>query len=318
VRALVLSVGLVACGGGKGVPDAAPDASPWSAGPTLPGPRLLASVAALGTRLIVADGFDVNIKIVTEVDALDTTTGTWSRLPDTPVAWTHGDLVGSNGSLYLLGGLETGNFTVNGASFTLDSTGTAWRQLAPMPSGLERGAAGIVARPPFIYVIGGAVQNTSVQTVLAYDISHDTWSQLPDLPGPRSHPGAAILPDGTLLSVGGLLTLDSTMPIADVVALPVGATAWEPRAPMPTARGGMACGLFGTRFVCAGGEADNTARDETEAYDWVNDTWSTLAPMPKPRAGTQGAAIGTRLYAPGGADHIAYLPEDSVDVLTVE
>jgi hypothetical protein len=317
VRALVL-IALAACGSHAGAPDAVPDASPWSAGPTLPNPRLLGSVAAIGARLVIADGFDVNIKIVSEVDALDTTNDTWSRLPDTPVAWTHGDMVGSGGSLYLLGGLETDMYNVNGSSFVLASAATTWTSLAPQPAGLERGAAGIVARAPYIYVIGGAVQNTSVQTVLAYNISNDTWTQLPDLPGPRSHPGAGILPDGTLLVVGGLQTLDSTMPIADVVELPVGSPTWVTKTAMPTARGGMACGMFGTRFVCAGGEADDTARNETEAYDWANDTWSELAPMPLPRAGTQGAAIGTGLYVPGGADRIAYIPEDTMDILTVE
>lgn len=284
----------------------------------LPNARLLPSVAGLGDRLIVADGFDADLKIVTEVDALEPASGTWTRLPDAPVAWTHGDLAGNGGTLYLLGGLATQNYDVDGTCYALDSGASAWRTLAPMPAGLERGAAGIVVRAPYIYVIGGAVQNTSVATVLVYDVSMDMWTQAPDLPSPRSHPGAAILPDGTLLVVGGLRTLDSTQPMNDVVELPVGATAWVTKSPMPTPRGGAACGLFGTRFVCAGGEADLTARDETEAYDWVHDTWSSLAKLPMPRAGTQGAAIGTRLYAPGGAHRIAYVPDDTVDVLTVE
>jgi hypothetical protein len=227
-------------------------------------------------------------------------------------------MIANGGSLYLLGGLATQSYDVDGSSWVLDPGASAWRALAPQPTGLERGAAGIAIRAPYVYLIGGAVQNTSVATVLRYDISMDLWTQLPDLPSPRSHPGAAILPDGTLLAVGGLETLDSTMPLADVALLPVGATAWVTKAPMPTARGGAACGLFGTRFVCAGGEADLTARDETEAYDWATDTWTSLAKLPMPRAGTQGAAIGTRLWAPGGANRIAFVPEDTVDVLTVE
>jgi N-acetylneuraminic acid mutarotase len=317
VRASVLLL-VAACGSSAHAPDATPDASAWTAGPNLPGPRLLPSVAALGDRLIVADGFDQGLNIVTEVDALDTATGTWSRLPDAPVAWTHADLAAANGSLYLLGGLETQNFDVNGSSWVLDATATQWRALRSMDAGRARGAAGVAVRPPYIYLIGGGQQNTSVALVDAYDIATDQWVSLPDLPSPRSHPGATVLPDGTLLCVGGLVTLDSTQPLAEVWALPVNATAWQPRAPMPTARGGMACGLFGTRFVCAGGEADDTARDEVEAYDWAHDTWTSLPKLPMPRAGTQGAAIGTRLYVPGGAHRIAYVPDDTMDVLTVE
>ena len=318
MRRVALLFVCAACGSGANAPDATPDASPWSLGPKLPGARLLPSVAALGDHLVVLGGFDEGLTIVTEVDDLDTVAGTWTKLPDAPVAWTHGDLIADGGSLYLLGGLATQNYDVDGRSFVLDPGGSTWRTLAPQPAGMERGAAGIIIKAPYVYLIGGAVQNTSVATVLRYDIVNDMWTSMPDLPSPRSHPGAAILPDGTLLAVGGLETLDSTMPIADVVELPIGATAWVTKAPMPTARGGAACVLFGLRFVCAGGEADLTARDEVEAYDWAHDTWSSMAKMPMPRAGTQGAAIGARLWAPGGAHRIAYVPDDTVDVLTVE
>src|SRR5438132_1481261 len=110
-----------------------PDASPWSAGPTLPGARLEPGVAALGDRLVVAGGFDVGIKIVPEVDVLEPIGGTWSRLPDAPVAWTHIDMAGADGSLYLLGGLEGTQFSANGAAYVLDANATAWRALAAMP-----------------------------------------------------------------------------------------------------------------------------------------------------------------------------------------
>jgi len=316
VRATLLLIVLeTACGSSTPAPDAAP---PWTAGPELPSARLESGVTALGTRLIVADGFDPTIKIVNEVDALDTATDQWSRLPDAPVAWTHLDLAAANGSLYLLGGLEGQDYVANGATYVLDSTQTAWTPLMPQPAGLERGAAGVVVRPPMIYLIGGAQQNTSLASVLAYDIANDSWARLPDLPSPRSHPAAAILDDGTLIVAGGLGTLDSTQPLAETLALPINATSWQARAPMPTARGGCAYALFGAQLICAGGEANGSALAVTEAYDWAHDTWTTLAPMPLPRAGTRGAKLGTRFFVPGGAHHIQFVPLSTTDVLTVE
>lgn len=318
MKRVALCAALAACGSPAQNPDAAPDAGPWQAGLALTGPRLEPGVAALGTRLVIADGFDQNLTIVRAVNVLDTGTGAWSTLPDAPVAWTHVDLAAANGSLYLLGGLEGTTYTADGSAWVLDSTASSWQPLASMPSGLERGAAGVVAAPPKIYVIGGAVQNNAVATVLAYDIPTDTWTQLPDLPSPRSHAAATILPDGTLLLVGGLRTLDASQPIAEVLALPVNATSWQTRAPMPTARGGCAYALFGTRFVCAGGEAGASALNITEAYDWASDTWEELPAMPSRRAGTQGAKIGTRLFVPGGAHQLTFEPDGTMDVLTVE
>ncbi len=316
--ACFLVIAIAACKSSAATPDATPDASPWQAGVQLPAARLEAGGAALGDRLAVVDGFDGAIAIVNEVDLYDPIGNTWSTLPDAPVAWTHVDLAAAGGSLYLLGGLATTDFTADGTAWVLDSNATAWRQLASMPAGLERGAAAVVAAPPRIYVIGGAIANSAVATVLAYDISSDTWTQLPDLPSPRSHAAGAILPDGTLLVAGGLHTLDATQPIADVDVLGPGASAWTARASMPTARGGCAYALFGSRFLCVGGEAGTSALDVTEAYDWVADAWTTLAPMPSKRAGTQGAKIGARLFIPGGAHRIAYVPDATMDILTVE
>ena len=311
-------IALAACGSPAHGPDAQPDASPWGATVALPGPRLEPGVAALGSRVAVIDGFDAGIAIVSHVDVYDTITGAWSTLPDAPVAWTHVDVASVNGALYLLGGLEGKDFTPSGAAWVLDPDAATWRKLAPMPAGLERGAAAIVAAPPRIYVIGGAIATTAVATVLVYDIPTDTWSQRPDLPSPRSHAAATLLPDGSLLVAGGLRTLDSTQPMADVVRLALDGTAWEPRAAMPTARGGCAYALFGARFVCVGGEAGVDALDVTEAYDYAHDRWETWAPMPHARAGTQGARVGTRLFVPGGAQEIAYRPDGFMDVLTVE
>ena len=299
----------------SGPPDATPSA--WQLGPDLPGPRLEPGVTALGDKLAMVDGFDDQLAIVSEVDLLDPVAGTWSRLTDAPVAWTHLDAASVGGALYLLGGLATTQYTASGEAYVLDLGATSWRQLTSMPAGLERGAAGVVAAPPHIYLIGGAVQNSAIATVLDYNISSDEWTQLPDLPSPRSHPAAGRLADGTLLVAGGLRTLDATQPIDEVLELKVGATAWTPRAAMPTARGGCGYGMLGSRLVCAGGEAGAAALHVTEAYTYATDSWETLEPMPLARAGTQGAVIGQRLFVPGGAHKLAFIPDGTMDVYTV-
>lgn len=294
--------------------------SPWSLGPELPTPRLESGVTALGQRLIVVGGFDQSdaqgLRITPEVLSLDLLTETWSHLPDAPVAWTHANVATASTTLYLLGGLDTTSFLARGESFALDldRPDPQWRAIAPMPAGMERGAAAVVVDPPHIYLLGGASTSDALATCLDYDFSTDTWSILPDLPGPRSHAAAMREQDGTLVVAGGLGSLDSTRPLGDAWALPVNATEWQPTAPMRRARGGCAFGTVFGHLVCAGGEAGTGAIEAVETYDPNTNTWTTQEDMPEPRAGARGAVIGGRLYVPGGASVLQFEPTTSLYV----
>lgn len=292
---------------------------PWAEGPALPGRRLEAAVAAHGVRLAVAGGFSTSAReglaITNEVLVLDTFTGVWEPLPELPVAWTHGSLASVGGVLYLLGGLDGANFIARGDAFALDLEAAAWRALPPLPAGQERGAAGVVVSPPHIYLIGGAGSNGAVlATVLDFNVSTSTWTQLADLPIARSHAAAMRRPDGTLIVAGGLAADGAAL--ADVYALPLGATEWIARAPMPTPRGGCAYGAVLGWLVCVGGEAASTLR-VAEAYDPVADAWRALPEMPDARAGAPGAVIGQQLYIAGGSRTFAFEPTDTVYVFSL-
>lgn len=284
----------------------------------MPGRRLEPGVGSLGTRLVVAGGISTSLAegltITPEVLTLDTLAGTWDALPDLPVAWTHAAVAGVGTTLYVLGGLEGPDFVARGEAFALDFGATAWRAIAPLPAGLERGAAGVVVSPPHIYLLGGASTTGSLASCLDYDLGADTWTQLPDLPSPRSHPAAMRDDDGTLIVAGGLGDLGSSRPLADVDALPPLASSWSPRAPMPTPRGGCAYGVSYGQLVCAGGESGSSALPTVESYDPDLDVWTERFALPEPRAGTQGAAIGQQLYVPGGARALVFEPLDTVHV----
>ncbi len=290
---------------------------PWRAGPELPGPRLEAAVAALGTRLVVAGGFSTSSgQITREVIALDTLGGTWAALPDLPVAWTHGALAASAGTLYLLGGLEGTAYVARGEAYALDPDAETWRDLPPLPAGEERGAAAVVVSPPHIYLLGGASTTGALASVLDYNLTTSTWTRLPDLPTARSHAAAIRIADGTLIVAGGLA--DPTgAPLGDVHALPLGAAAWEPRRPMPTPRGGCAHGQALGWLICAGGEAGSSALRVVEAYDPIGDTWMTLPELPVARAGAPGAVIGQQLYVPGGSGSLAFEPTSTLLVCSL-
>ena len=284
----------------------------------LPGRRLEPGVGAFGTRLVIAGGISTSLQeglaITPEVIQLDTLTGRWTQLPDAPVAMTHSAVAGIGTTLYLLGGLEGPNFVARGDAYALDLNAGAWRPLAPMPAGLERGAAGVVVSPPHIYLLGGASSTGAVATCLAYDLGSDSWTLLPDLPAPTSHPAAMRDDDGSLIVAGGLRGLGSNQAVADVHVLPTLGTSWQPRTPMPTARGGCAHGVSYGQLVCAGGEAGSSALAVVESYDPDLDTWTERPALPVPRAGTQGAVVGQQLYVPGGASALVFEPTDTLFV----
>lgn len=289
----------------------------------MPGPRLEPGVTAMGQRLVVVGGFDQSaaqgLRITNQVIAFDPAMNEWTSLKPAPVEWTHVNLAASGTTLYLLGGEEGTQFTARGEAYALDAN-TAdpqWRQLRSLPAGQERGAAGIVVSPPHVFLLGGASTTSALASCLDYDYSRDEWTMLPDLPAPRSHPAAMRMIDGTLIVAGGLATLDAQSAAADVWALPPGATAWQPRAPMPIARGGCAYGTVLGQLVCAGGESGQAALYRVDSYDPLADTWTMLPGMPDARAGTQGAVIGNRFYVPGGAGTLTFDPEPSLYVFSL-
>jgi N-acetylneuraminic acid mutarotase len=315
--ALVL---VAACSSPAPLPDA--QDKPWVEGPELPGPRLEPGVTAMGQRLVVLGGFDQNVseglRITSDVIALDPVMSVWTALHPAPVAWTHVNLAASSTTLYLLGGEETQQFIAKGETYALDTLAEPqqWRQLKAMPAGEERGAAGIIVAPPHIYLLGGASSTGALKTCLDYDITTDTWTMLPDLPAPRSHPATMRMADGTLIVAGGLATLDPYSATTDVWALPINAPAWLPRAAMPTRRGGCAYGVVRSKLVCAGGEVDQAALSTVESYDPVIDMWTARTMMPASTAGTQGAVIANRLYVPGGSRTLNFQPESSLYVFS--
>jgi N-acetylneuraminic acid mutarotase len=319
VRALLL-LAIAACNGDH-TPSTPPPpdghVSQWTTGSAIPDPRLEPGVTALGQSVIVLGGFDTNVQhgldITTRVDRFDVASQAWAgQLPDAPVAWTHIQLAGVGDEVYLLGGLEGVQYQARGEAWRLDPSSNSWVSIAPIPAGLERGASGVVSGQGNIFLIGGASSTDALASVLDYQIATDTWTQLPDLPSPRSHPAAMRMDDGTLIVVGGLATIDASQPLAEVWALPLNATAWEARTAMPTARGGCAYGYVDGGLVCAGGEAGAAALHVVERYDPVLDTWSTEDEMPESRAGMQGAVVGTSLYVPGGASSLQFEPTDSL------
>ena len=80
-----------------------------------------------------------------------------------------------------------------------------------------------------------------------------------------------------------------------------GGGSWTTKAPMPTARTGVATGVIeGKLYAVGGSPASGFPRTVAEAYDPATNTWATKAPALTSRAMAEAGSIGGKLYVVGG------------------
>ncbi len=321
---------IAACGGGDDAadpdaavgPDAAAacdDARPWaSAAPLLLGPTQETAAVAVGATIYVLGGFHGELGVIDAVQAFDTATCTWSSGPPLPLTVHHANAAVVDGTIYVLGGLRTLTFTaIDNVWAWNPATEAGWTARRSMPAGTARGSAVVGVIDGTIYLAGG-YRGGAVAEVSTYDPIADAWrTALPPLPAARDH-GCGGVVGGKLYVTGGRRgTIDT--PEAEVYEYTPGG-GWIERAPMPTARGGTACGVIDDRIVVVGGEGNpdlpSRVFPQVEAYAPATDTWSTLAPMPTPRHGMGAAAVGGRLYVPGGAIRDSFGAVATHEILT--
>jgi N-acetylneuraminic acid mutarotase len=319
-----------ACGGdgGGGGPDAAggdapagcAQAVPWATAPPLPlGPTQETAAVAVAGRIYVLGGFSGTLGVLRAVQVFDPATCAWSAGPDLPRAIHHANAAVVDGTIYVVGAMVGLDFQAIGDVWRWNpATDAGWEARAAMPAGTARGSAVTGVVPGGVIVVAGGLRGGAVAEVSAYDTARDAWdTTYPPLPAARDHAcGAAI--DGTLYVAGGRQrAIDSRR--ATVYSLTPGER-WRERAPMPTARGGTACGVVGGELIVMGGEGNPDAASgvfaEVEAYTPATDGWRALPPMPTPRHGLAAAGWDGRLYAPGGADRQGFGAVAVHEVLT--
>jgi N-acetylneuraminic acid mutarotase len=311
-----------ACGGSSSPSiDATPDVTPgaaWESAPPLPlGPTQETAVVATGGKIYVLGGFNGSGAVVAAVQVYDPIAKTWSMGPALPKAVHHANAVAHDGTIYVLGAMETINFTAIPDVWAWNpATETTWTPKTPMPAGTQRGSAVAGAIDGKIYVAGG-LRAGAVTEVSIFDPVANAWAAGPALPLSRDH-GCGGVVGGKLYLLGGRqANITSQSPIVYELTPGVG---WAERMPMPTARGGTACGVVGDRIVVVGGEGNSAVPSgvfpEAEVYNATTNTWATLEPMPTPRHGMGAAVVGGRMYIPGGANKQGFGAVATHEVLT--
>jgi N-acetylneuraminic acid mutarotase len=257
------------CGGedGGGEPDG-PDgpsgpcapAAPWAEGPPLPlGATQETAVVELGGKIYVLGGFNGSLGVVDAVQIFDVAACAWSTGPALPTPAHHLNAAVVGDTISVAGVLLGSDFNASGDTWSWAPAREArWTILPAMPAGTERGAAVAGAIGDSIYVAGGLRAGQSVAEVSAFDVVQRTWGPLlPPLPSARDH-GCGAVVGGKLYAIGG-----RRIGLSAAVYEYTPGGSWQTRAAMPTARGGVACGVVGdgaaAEIIVVGGEGNGAA-----------------------------------------------------------
>jgi N-acetylneuraminic acid mutarotase len=135
------------------------------------------------------------------------------------------------------------------------------------------------------------------------------WERLPELPGPRVFPAAAVI-GSTLYAIAGARDFDMTGgPRTDGLRLDLRRPeqGWRPVAPLPGVGRTASAAACDGRIYLFGGYADPKkeppALAEALAYDPSTDRWTRLPDLPGTLYAASGASPdGRRVYLIGGVD----------------
>lgn len=161
-----------------------------------------------------------------------------------------------------------------------DDSRATWTSLAPLPTPRQEHA--VVAYGGDVVVIGGFDDDTTVDSVEAYDVVADAWRALPALPLPLHHANAAVVTvDGDEEIVVGGFLLGAGF-VADARTLIFDGDTWREGTAMPAAdaRGASAvCALDDAVYVFGGSAVGSVAT--ASRYIVGEDRWAPLPPLPR-------------------------------------
>jgi N-acetylneuraminic acid mutarotase len=306
----------------------------WEPAKAFPIPMEESVGAAVNGKLYILQGLtDGGFQPMGVVYVFDPATSEWTKKKEMPLAAHHVMTVVHNGKIYLFGGFSRPGKELawqpidNAWEYTPETD--SWKALGPLPT--RRGAGGAAVINGKIYVIGGAStlpgasdpairfdgqpRDSVLGTNEEYDPATNTWKGRAPMPTARNHFLTAVVGD-KIYAIGGRLgstfiTRSSNTEVTE--EYDVAQNVWRTRAAMPTARSGVAGGVYNGKIYVAGGEFQNdkimAAFRAFEAYDPATNTWEGSLPrMRIPRHGFAGAVIGDQLHVVGGGIQTAGIP----------
>jgi Kelch motif len=258
-------------------------AAMWQSDAPLPVARSEVAGANWRGYAVVVGGFTADGASSARVDAYNSRSGDWLRLPDLPVRVNHAMATAGGGRLYVFAGRDA--FVYGDGR---------WRRLPSLPFSRVAGGAAFIDNT--VYVVGGVGPAGIARSALAYDVRRRRWRTLPAPHPLREHLGVTAL-RGRLYVVGGRA---SGRTYSTVQRWMGRRHRWQLLAPLPEPRGGTAAGVAYEMVVSAGAESAAGTSAAVYAYTPRLNRWRRLQDLPTPRHGLAVIGDGATVHVIGG------------------
>jgi N-acetylneuraminic acid mutarotase len=306
----------------------------WEPSKAFPMPMEEPVGVAVNGKLYIFQGLtDGGFQPMGVVYVYDPKSNEWAKKKDMPQQLHHAMTTVHNGKVYVFGGFSRPGKELawqpvdNAWEYTPDTD--SWKALAPLPTRRAAGGAAVVNGK--IYVIGGAStlpgatdpairfdgqpRDNVIGTNEEYNPAANTWKSRAPMPTARNHFLTAEV-GGKIYTIGGRLgsTFVGRSSNTEInEEYDVAQDVWRTKAAMPTARSGVAGGVYNGKIYVAGGEFQNdkimAAFRAFEGFDPATNVWDQSLPrMRIPRHGFAGAVIGDQLHVVAGGIQTAGIP----------
>ncbi len=316
----------------------------WTLDTSLPGARMGAAVATLGSFLYEAGGYapsgsaapqgdikgdspevtqgataslDNPLMNVTLTNAAGRFNGTgWSSIANLPIAVEDGTGVSNGSRFYVMGGYAASS--VETAVQIFDPGNNSWSQGARMPSAAA-GAAGVYYNGR-IYLFGGCANlpcTVALNTVQIYNIASNSWSMGAAIPQNLDFASAQVI--GSYIYLAGGVGPYPAPASAKAYRYDPATNSWNDpiMADLPQTWWGAASAVYSGKFYMYGGILNgyDTLTNHTVIYDPVSNRWSYGPDMHVASYRQQGDTYQGTPHIVGGSMGV-FIPSSHVEKLT--
>ena len=277
-----------------------------------------APAAVLNGRIWLIGGLTGPLQATKEVQVYNPTVRTWGPGPALPVALNHAMVVPYRGTLWVIGGFESGRGIPTAVAspkvFMYDQAKNDW---VGGPSLHHARAAAAVAVVGNKIVVAGGRTGDPGKDVLPTEVYNGaSWQDATPIPTPGDHLAAAS--DGTYLYVVGGEKLSSSFALAAVQRFDPASGKWTQLPSMPAAATNVGAAIVGGQLIAIGGETFSGVLNTVRALNLTTDKWSSLPPLPRARHGMGVAVINSTVYVIGGTGQTGHNgSSENVQVLTL-
>ncbi len=278
----------------------------WTQIGDMPEIRYAHTVNELDGKIYVVGGLNTETGVSPRTALVyDRSSGVWTQIPlcNNKIRGAHTSCI-VDGKLYVIGGNDSSTTLSTMDMFDPDSG--QWIPKNSMPT--DRGLLACASIDGKIYVmgglriVGGGFDYGGLKTMEMYDVTTETWSQLPDMPTKRwGH--SAVAYNGKIYVFGGVTFFPTTVYNTVEVYNPQDSTWTTKSGIMPTARYCLtACSLDNKMYAIGGWYHSDYGPlyDKVEVYNPESDTWYTETPMPVACAVLASIVLDGKIYLYGG------------------